>query len=1067
MNGKHEFMMKYVIINCLVLSIVLCGCGGEDFSTPPPQLASVRAKSQGEPKPDTPPAATSVANNPSSTGKSTPVGDDVGANGSKRASDAQKTEDDSQKTQESALSVPKTDADTNLSNQEGVSPSPVLQEKNSTSPAKNEGSGTSFLDTLKQSRPAKKNPSPPGARQRQGTNSVQRTGRAAINLQSWLQLKLAMSKRFFVATDATRIAASSSERSVGILSPRSEDVVQQLRGAQSKVRVTNQGPKFDLYPVSNLPAVVSSIELFESGNVVLVGTEDGRLLARSCADLHDRDLFAQDLVALQDEQRPATRISESSVIAVRVIDRNRIITVDGDNRCCIWKAADIVHQPMSPLEMTPDQMKSPEKFTHTAEPVAQFDLPQSQVLNLAISKSGDLCGVVTADEIVTIFSTNDGGEIAVINADQLDSTQPVSLWFEEQNDSILVGLADGRILRKALVEKTPVSGTDETGMVVDFEVLFGPENSDRSGAVTALAVTGDRSVLYFGRLDGTVARFDLPRRQLMSSKKFHQKAVIDIQVTANGTLSIGDDRGAVLFDQPNSGRSPFQNTSVVKLERRFGLPNDDSLPNQIDREVDQSQKDRQRNTRPRSLHRPTAREVVQDVNDACRRPANVVLALYEHQLRAAPTYKAASIRQKILAIRGESAPVEPVPDDLAKDQKQSPGLVGELQTRLDYTARPIRPLVMSVSNDGATLAMTQQSRETSARRVVEQPIVVCDVPTGTVLRTWNRPAGVEQLDLSWENQVLLPTPLCSRMNLQTGQLITDSSVQNTEFAWSYDRKHLVVGSKGTPGQATDVVALQTPVGQPTITGLEAFEGLVGALAYSIDGQSVFVSVRERSRLRLLELDSRTLNVVSELANEPMSGNWDINRIDRNTPIGPVHIVPSPGGRLLVTYGKYEKNYQLRIWKKTGTRWPQDQLVVIPSRVPMVESGFASSPMLFVNRKDNLLGIIAAEGLATIDPRSGELTDSLPIPDVDGRRPVVLLSRDGQFAFSGDSEGNIWVSELRALDRRPRKFSAQAGAITGIMLSPNGKYLATAGLENRIRVWDIAEFLNPGLNSPRN
>ena len=307
--------------------------------------------------------------------------------------------------------------------------------------------------------------------------------------------------------------------------------------------------------------------------------------------------------------------------------------------------------------------------------------------------------------------------------------------------------------------------------------------------------------------------------------------------------------------------------------------------------------------------------------------------------------------------------------------------------------------------------------------------------------------------------MLIPSPMKAVLNMQSGQLQSDPFVENTTHALSHDRQRMVVGRKGAAGKATDAVAIQTISQQQIKLGVEAFEGFVAAVAYSHDGQSVFVSVREKTRVKLLELDSQTLAIVNELVTEPMSGAWNLMKTDRTGVVGATHIIPSPSGKLLVTYGRYETNFQLRIWKKTGDKWPQDAVTVIPLRAAMVDVDSVTESMKFVNHQDNLLGVVTNEGIATIDSRTGDLKESLPVPDVEGRRPVILLSNDGQYAFSGDADGNVWVSEMKSLERRPRQFVAQAGAITGLAMSANGNYLATAGMENRIRVWGVSGFLS--------
>lgn len=1074
-----------------IYSILICGLlfgcgGGEDFSAPPKQIAQQLAKNKKSSEPDSSSQAEVAAQKapsaeedmPKSAGSEAAVADAGGASseqvsspvGSKTAESQPDTKDVSsgegvsllnQLNTENAAAKAEASSPGNAESQKPTAAETdsgksmqddAMAMAKSTRSQKNDGAGMSFLDSLS----ANSTPAKPSVASR-ARDSIARTGRFAVSLPKWLELKLAMSKRFFFATtpDATRIAASSGERSLGVLNTQIDDPARAINAASNARSMRANGranAEVTVQSLPNLPAVVNAVELFDQGNVVLIGTEDGRLIARSCANLQDWDIYAQDLFAFQDEHRPATRISDSSVTVVRAIGGDRILTIDDSNMCRLWNAVDVVHSPIPPLQMTLQQVASPEASTRTATHVAEIKLPDSQVLNLVTSPDLVLCAVVTADNVITIFQTDDASVVATISAEDLDNTQPVSVWFESQVGRVLVGLADGRILRRALPGGASVSSTNEADAEVDYEIVFAPDLNDRSGAVTALAVTDDGAFLHFGRMDGMVGKFDLPRKQSVSSKRLHTRPVLEIRATTNGILSIGDDRVAQLVDIPASVTAvaiPGVNIARPKTEQKFDLPKDETLPTKV---VAGSQVDGESEgfVRQRNVGRQN-RLAVNEVSSIGVRPANSALALYEHQLRVATADKRDSIRQQILAMRENGV-------DATEASNASTSAVatktGELTTSLDYSAKPLRVVAMALSDDGTTVAATQYYKQAASQGGGGQPVFVWDVPTSTVLRTWQRLPGVRAIDAVWKDQSLVPSPMKAVLNMQSGQLQTDQVIENITHAFSKDRTNLVVGRKGQLGQAIDAVAIHSMSQGAIATGLEAFEGFTAAVAYSHDGQSVFVSVREKTRVRLLELDGKTLAVISELATEPMSGAWDLNRIDRTAAVGTTHIIPSPSGKLLVTYGHYEKDYQLRIWKKSADSWPQDSVKVIPFRTPLIDVDSTTTSICFVNQQDNLLGIVGVEGIATIDLRSGTLKESLPVPDVDGRRPVVLLSNDGAYAFSGDGEGNVWMSEMRSLERRPKKFVAQAGAITGMAISPNGNFLATAGLENRIRVWDV-------------
>lgn len=1101
--------MKSVSLFLLLCCVGLIGCGGgEDFSAPPPGLAAQRENSKATPKPD-PPVQAKKGQAPAAAGEETAASQQgttppttlqmIAAQGGEASSGATGDAGDDQAaaTQSPEATDPEGPPTGDMQNALAGNPAagdpspvvdagagpdatgqaPALSTDATAEPDGPQGEadtamaaatdkpeadtekkgGISFLDALKTEPKKGAAAGRPGSDRR----SVERTGRLAVSLRVWLQLKFALSKQFFLAAtdDATRLAASSGERKVTLVSTRVEQRLlengQQLVSRASRLAQQRTASRNDTQEIAALPAVINSMELIQRGNLVLIGTVDGRLIARSAADLLNWDVYARDLFAFQDEHRPATRISDTGVVVVRRISEERLLTIDANNVCRLWTMSDVVHQPIPPLEMTVEQVRSPDVDVLPATPKATVTLSSAQVLTVSLSASRALGAIVTADEIATIFRTDTGEVVASLGAEDFDDTQPVVVDFLEGRQHLLVGLADGRIFRRALPGGAAVKSRNDDGIEVDYEAIFAPARTDRSGAVTAIAVDPDGSVMHFGRLDGNMHKFDLPRKELVSTRKMHSGTVTDIRITNHGVLSLGDDRTAHLTEMPLPAMATAQPAGAAVAARRssprtsekFSLPRDPSLPQQP---VQKKDGDKEKSSRPRN---PAARAAVVEQSPAELgiRPADPQLALLQHQLRVSLGDAAAPIREQILTAQERTAGSAGTDD--------APARLGEVVTNIDYGTRIVDPVIMSVSNDGLQVSYVGRGREISRGRAQGSSVNVVDVPTQTVLRTWYGVHSVlTGLDASWEDGIVLPEPLEARLNARSGQLkIENPFVQLGRFAWSYDRRNILTERLGLTGQAMDTFSIQTPDGEVLRNGVESFEGAVGAMAYSADGSTAFVSIREKSRIRLLELDAQTLDVVAELANEPMTGPWNVEQLNKSIAMGPIHLLPSPGGRLLITYGKHEKKYHLRIWRKSGTKWPQDQVTVMDSSSEMLASN-VEHPMVFVNQKDNLLAVVGAEGIGTLDTRTGDVKDRLPIPDVLGRRPMITFTRDGKYALSGDGEGNVWIAELRSLDRRPKKFTAQAGEITGLALSADGTKLATAGRENRIRVWDLETFL---------
>lgn len=892
-------------------------------------------------------------------------------------------------------------------------------------------------------------------------HTVKRTGRLAVAAEVWFRLRNQLAKRFYVAATAngSKIAASFGERSLGVLSTRVEVLGEELnwtRRERTVSAIVTERKEVTTQPVDGLPGIITALDLIQNGDVVLIGTADGRLMARSCANLQDWDIYAQDLFAWQDKYRPSTRISDVPVVVVRSLSDNRLLTVDDDGQALIWETSVVVNKPVNPLEMSEDQARSPEAPTITAKHLTVVDLPKSKILSFAISKSKKYGLVVTSDEHLTVFQTEDGRIVGSLNAAQFDDTQPVCAFIEEDYKRVLVGLADGRIVRRALPGGEPVSGTTDDGVAVDYEVVSVPDVGDRSGAITSLEVNDDGSLLYIGRLTGTVAQFDLPRKQQQRIEKLHAGPVLEMRSTPVGLFTVGEERVAKLSYIPD--------TTKRRPSRTFQLPKDALLKSKDVIERPEAMKQDKFTVR-RNFDQPVSASNQKGPDFIGIRSSNPVLALYEHQLRVAADEKLRrEIREKVAAIKNLKEP---------ESTKRSYGdrigaQVAEVQTEFDFQSRPLRRVVMSVSNDGATLAAAQYDKGSLIRGPApDQPVVVWDTYSKTKLRTWPRSMGVCRLHVDAQIGHVLPTPLSARMGLYSGDFLMEQ-MPSLSSQISGSDQWLAVGLTGRPGTASNVVSLIGQGKTETRSGLEAFEGAVPVVAWSHDDRSLYVSLRERTRARLLELEIPSLTVRHEIEVSTVDGRWDVDKLDvERTTMGATRILPSPTGKLLVTYGKYpskERPFQLRIWQKSGDKWGEKPEAVIGASKPMLEAEMTDTQLVFVNQQDAQIALTGPKGIGVIDSRKGRVSDTLELPDVGNRRPATAFSPDGKLVCAGDREGNIWVWELRSLKRDPKKFTAHPGPITGLAVSANSRFLVTAGEENRIRVWDLAATRSPPVQS---
>lgn len=1035
-------------------ALLFAGCGtGEDFSKPPTNLAAIRSRAK-EKAPKT--ASTMVASVSISQPQTSAASSDPPAGTAAPTAPPPSVTGRASATGAAGLTTPIADQspDTRASapaevaeSEAHIGTADTMRREENSAPADNGATGsagTSLLDNLR----GDNNTGHHQSAVKQNRGNEKQAGRFAIAPAAWANLQNHLAKRFYIAaTDGgRRFAASAGRGSVRVVSSPLTDGTTPL-SLDPRTRTDGLEPSPVTVATTETISGLTAIELLDNGDVVVMGTEDGRLLSRSSARRQHLDIYAQDLLVFQDEHRPATKIADSAVTVIRRIGTERLLIATEKSGVHLWSRADVVPPPVDPLQLTPDDVRSPESAEWNIKPLHPVHVPDAAVLSLTLSIGQRSAAIVTADEQVTVFSTKDGETIARLSAADLDDTQPVAALPEGKSGCLLVALADGRILRRALPDGDPIARVNDRGATVDFETVYAPDPRDKPGPITTLAIDPNGRTLYIGQLDGTLVQFDLQRRERLNSQRLHRSPVIEILSTDSGVYSVAADREVVRSDASASHL----------VNHRFKLAADPELR----RKTIVQSKDPARRRAPerRNVARPVTPERRKRIEQTIR-PDDPVLMLREHQLRVARTeQQRTTIRSQIQELNEITPSTESPNDD---ESRTSPRLMAELPADFDFSTRPLRRVVMSLNNSGSTLAVAQYCRRSSHRELVApQPVVVWDTFSQTQLRHWTQCRNVCGLRLAVDSGLVLPTPMQARMQLYDGQVVVQP-VRYLTSDVSNSGGRLAVGLSTGKQTALPVVQLLDDSGNARLSGVETFEGAATALAWSHDDAVLYVNVRERDRVRLVQLSGTTLAIAEELSVEPITGPYDPDHPDPDVQtLGATVLLPSPGGRYLVTYGRYSDRrapYQLRIWARKGDRWSRDDAQILSSKEPIVSHQMTESPFQFVGQQDNLLAVTGHQGIGVVDLRSGRVKETLPLPDNSDRRPMTLFAPDGAWVLAGDQEGKIWTWNLRALNKKPRSFKAQAGPITGLAVSANGQCLATVGEENRVRIWDVRHYL---------
>ncbi len=252
-----------------------------------------------------------------------------------------------------------------------------------------------------------------------------------------------------------------------------------------------------------------------------------------------------------------------------------------------------------------------------------------------------------------------------------------------------------------------------------------------------------------------------------------------------------------------------------------------------------------------------------------------------------------------------------------------------------------------------------------------------------------------------------------------------------------DGKSAVLGlSSGDKSEAKILRIVSIP--ELTVIGayLEVFDGAVQALAYSPDGMTLAVAFRARNVHRLLLLDAKTGGERSQLG-EFEADLFDNARIDT--------IVFSPDGMTMASHGTYgQDDHRIILWDLT-TGKPRK---TVNTRLWTME--FTDNGKKLAAIHDGLEFGDRSLRVFVYDTLSGELRSQSEFRP-QGLADVICASRG--ILASGLDSGEVVLWDIQG-NGVAVKFKAHSGPVQRIAFSPDGKFLATQGRENKLKVWSL-------------
>lgn len=1053
------------LATCLVI-VLIAGCGGgEDFSTPIQGVAERLTKSSEQnagnhatakgvetqpPQKNAEPAGVQIgteashteATQPDSKDATMPVASTVDghAPAEKKLSTGLGAPTTPEKAQMAVASKSAENETITDSGQTAKSLAVTKEENSDMTAAANAGGLLGGLKGSKSAPAVNTSVAPKG--DEDATHMLSRFGRTALSQHDWLRLVTRLSRRFHVATsqDGSRILASSGERSGDVIQI---GTIPELSGPKGTSPTLSDEV---LQTVTSLPAQVSCVELTGDGTTALFGTNDGRVLVRMISSKYNWDLYARDLFLFQDEIRPTARLGEDPIVLLKEINGGQLLSINAKGQCRIWRITDII-QPLPPIgEISVTNSDSVTSATVSPTPIGNFEIKRSQILGCCESTDGQWVAIVLSNETIMIIETKTGVIADQLNAGHFADTQPVSVAFLPERQEIITGLADGRILRRAFgKEVAPVAGVDGKGDEVDYDAVFIPDVRDPPDPITTIALIPGTSLAYVGSLTGTISRLDISQRRMELLPSKQAGAILELKVCSFGTLSIGDERRATIFDQPVTAI-----TRQSPTPRTLELPTDNGL-----HESEVGQPETVATRRP-TTQSASLRESPVDLEMVGIRPSNPELTVLHHQLRTAINdTQRQSVRRAILTFQGKDFRVLDPSASVGTETSvlpTSPVLLSEFTTDYLFNEGAWQDVRMLCSLDGRIAVLSHSSRPA---------IIVVDMSTGVVLRRWTEIPSPRSHVLNEQYGRLVPSaPAAAELNLATGESILDPMRRYLVCAVSPDQKSTVLGHFGSAGLAAKSLTLINEEKSSRTHTHEMFESMVTALAYSIKGDSLYAAFRSRDQTTLQELDPLTLAIRSTLITEPMSGavprDFSAALDDK---CGTTFLLSSAANRSLLTYGTFEDGPQLRLWRRSSKGWPKESVLIFREDDQLPDSS-VFAPAVFVNQTDSKVAVVTSSGLSILNTKKEKLESKLPIPDVGGRRPSCCFAPNAKWIFVGDADGTIWVLSLSSPSRKPLTFQAHAGPIAGLSISADGKFLLTAGEDNRIRSWFLGEFPGP-------
>lgn len=679
------------------------------------------------------------------------------------------------------------------------------------------------------------------------------------------------------------------------------------------------------------------------------------------------------------------------------------------------------------------------------------DMP-TQILDVSVSADGRVVAATGLDKFARWWSA-EASETPPESASKKDEDKPAAV--------------------ESKTNKSAPKDAKESEEDADVKPKNGLEHPD---LVLAVAVSSDGKQVATGCKDKLVRVWDLATGKAIEKHDGSKEAVVEVRFLDQDRRLIFADRSGNVWSKPRVRRSSGDGEDTPAPTDRtyvFATPASALSPAEsvaaVSSNADESSGIAALQAEFRKAESPDARNVLRhellqrlhpNRRDEQAEKAAQVAALEKQLAGAVGDSLKADLKRQISRLKSAA---------IVQEKSDRPRLIGTLTNAFPNELLATPPssshsngVQFSFLDNGELLAAfttqttSDRNDEGRAQRQTQtSQIWVWDVATQTLLRHWDDVPPIHGVSAWLDAAGQILSLNAQTFSLPDGRLRTLSDAASeplSTFGISPDGKRFAVGYAGAAMATSKVLRLLDADTLREQQSHTAFESVATAVAFSPDGASLAVAIRERLLHRLLMMDAKTLAVQAMIEEVPHSASWLQSGASDARDRGLTKLVFSADGRFLLTHGSYGSgDYRLTLWQKKRPKWARESAVNSKAGQPLIDESRFPASMWFVGGRGGQIGAITSKGLGIVDTSNGRLLRTVELRDV--ARSPLGWSSDGMWMAQGDDVGYVTLWNLR-VEKEAAIFPAQLGPVKALALSHDGRVLATLGEENKLYFWNL-------------